>query len=351
MGPELNLVFKRPFIRAVLISTLIYGAMNLLFNQFLLPTAPVIAIRPQISIPMLIGIIYGPGPGFLVGCLGNLLGDSLCGYGPLTFLNWHVGNGVMGFVPGMIHYLGIHRISTVRDFGTAQLSLVIASALGVGFAVLGDLLWVKMMVFPESLNGWIWPAFLTDAVNGFIIVPLLLIAWRFMFITLETRTMLAVTYLLVLAVLGTAFAVTWALYSDQIGDLTSKDAMVRAVYFSGIVSVIILVIGFLVSVFLAKRVTEPVIKISKATEKVENGNYSLNELNDVSSRSDELGQLSRVIQSMASEVKERENRLKRQVSELQIEIDQNAKSREVEEIVESDYFKTLKAKVRSFRDE
>ena len=51
---------------------------------------------------------------------------------------------------------------------------------------------------------------------------------------------------------------------------------------------------------------------------------------------------------MAREVYAREQSLKQQVQELRIQIDEAKKARAVAEITESDYFRTLKERVRDF---
>jgi sensor histidine kinase YesM len=201
------------------------------------------------------------------------------------------------------------------------------------------------MHFPESLNAWILPAFLTDAVNGFILVPILLLAFRRLIMTVETRTIMMVTLLLVLAVMSTTMTITWSVW----GDLASRESMVRAFYFAGIVSLFVLVLGLLVSVVLSKRVTDPVLKLTEAAGSVEKGEYDLAGLDNVSKRQDEFGYLSRVIQKMAEEVHGREQRLRKQVQELRIEIDKVSQAKEVAEIVETDYFKELRKKVKEFR--
>ena len=66
-------------------------------------------------------------------------------------------------------------------------------------------------------------------------------------------------------------------------------------------------------------------------------------------RSDELGQLARVFQKMASEVYAREQRLQQQVQELRISVDESRKAREVAEITETEYFQELQRKARTLR--
>jgi len=333
------------FISRVCICALIYGLLNVISNRFLLPTAPFITLRPQVALPMFVGIAYGPLSGFLTGLTGNLFGDVLCGYGPIKFWHWHIANGLMGLIPGLIRYLHIEKVRSIRDFGIVEVAVVIASGVAVGFAVIADLLLVHEMYFPESLNAWILPAFLTDAVNGFILVPVLLLVFRKLVMTVETRTIMMVTLLLVLTVLSTAMSITWSVWDD----LISRESMVKAFYFAGIVSLFLLVLGLLVSIILSKRVTDPVLKLTEAAGSVEKGEYDLRELDGLSKRPDEFGYLSRVIQKMANEVHGREQRLKKQVQELRIEIDKVSQAKEVAEIVETDYFKSLCDKVKKLR--
>jgi class 3 adenylate cyclase/CRP-like cAMP-binding protein len=54
---------------------------------------------------------------------------------------------------------------------------------------------------------------------------------------------------------------------------------------------------------------------------------------------------------MAVQVKEREEALRRQVRRLSIQIDQAKKDRQVEEIVESDYFQSLRAQAKKLREQ
>jgi hypothetical protein len=54
---------------------------------------------------------------------------------------------------------------------------------------------------------------------------------------------------------------------------------------------------------------------------------------------------------MTIQVKQREEELRRQVRRLSIQIDQAKKERQVEEIVESDYFQSLRAQAKKLREQ
>lgn len=324
----------------------LYGLLNVISNQFVLPAAPIIALRPQVALPMLIGFMYGPLPGFVTGALGNIIGDGLCGYGFFTFWNWHLANGLMGFIPGLITlYPGIRVVRTVWDFGILETSIVAASAVAVGCAVILDIIFIQMMKFPESINAWILPAIITNTVNGFILVPILCLFTRRIIITLETRTILTITGLLVISILSTSLTITWGVWKD----IKSASAMIEQFYFAGIVTVVLLVIGFGASLFFVRRITLPLMHLTEAARAVEKGDYDLPSLGRVSGRTDEIGHLSMVFENMAREVNEREQALKQQVEQLRIRIDRRQQAKEVAEIVETDYFKDLREKVREMR--
>ncbi|MBN1663250.1 MAG: ECF transporter S component [Deltaproteobacteria bacterium] len=329
-----------------LLWAVLYGLMNILSNQLTLPAAPAIAIRPQVALPMIIGFFYGPLPGFVTGFLGNMIGDVLYGYGIGQFWNWHIANGLMGLVPGLAAMLaGIKVMKTVRDFGIIEAAVVVSCAVAVGVAVCLDLLFIHLMKFPESFNAWILPAFIFNAVSGFILVPVFFLLARRVVITLETRTILTITSLLVVAILSTSITITWAMHDD----LTSYNALVNAIYFAGIVSVIMVIIGFASSIYFVKRITGPVTLLTEAAVSVEKGEYDLESIQPVSRRTDELGQLSRVLQNMAGEVYQREQTLKKQVEQLQIRIDRKKMDQDVADIVGTDYFQDLREKVKEFR--
>ncbi len=72
-------------------------------------------------------------------------------------------------------------------------------------------------------------------------------------------------------------------------------------------------------------------------------------LSVVAAREDTLGQLARTFARMASQVQAREERLRRQVEELRIEIDVTRRERKVAEIVASDYFRDLRGRAAELR--
>jgi two-component system, cell cycle response regulator len=100
---------------------------------------------------------------------------------------------------------------------------------------------------------------------------------------------------------------------------------------------------------LEREYLEQVEHVVAAAAAVETGTFQRRQLDGVARRDDALGQLARVFQQMATEVRAREQRLKQEVRKLRIEIDEASAARQVAEITESAYFQDLQRKVSKLR--
>ncbi len=94
---------------------------------------------------------------------------------------------------------------------------------------------------------------------------------------------------------------------------------------------------------------EQVGHVIRAAGAVEAGESHVAELAGVAARGDALGTLARVFSRMADEVRAREERLKEEVRELRIEIDEARQARKVSEITSTEYFKDLRARASELR--
>lgn len=119
--------------------------------------------------------------------------------------------------------------------------------------------------------------------------------------------------------------------------------------FVALVALVTVLIGTAVSIVLARRVTQPVSQLTAAAQAVETGDFTPEGLDATAARRDELGRLGRVFQTMAGAVYARERDLRRQVQELQVEVDEVKKARQVAEITETDYFQELRRKGEQLR--
>jgi PleD family two-component response regulator len=90
--------------------------------------------------------------------------------------------------------------------------------------------------------------------------------------------------------------------------------------------------------------------LTDAAAALENDTFDPDSISAVASRTDALGQLTRLFQRMAREFQIRERRLKKQVAELRIEVDKAKQTQQVKKIVGSDYFKQLRDQADDLRD-
>jgi two-component system cell cycle response regulator len=94
---------------------------------------------------------------------------------------------------------------------------------------------------------------------------------------------------------------------------------------------------------------EQVGHVTAAAAAVEEGRFDLEALEEPARRDDALGRLARVFQRMAREVRAREERLQRQVTDLRIEIDEARQTTKVAEVTETAYFQELRAQAADLR--
>jgi len=95
---------------------------------------------------------------------------------------------------------------------------------------------------------------------------------------------------------------------------------------------------------------EQVKVVMGAAAAVEENRFEPSTLDQLSKRDDALGQLARVFQKMAREVRLREEKLKQQVTELKIALDETRQKKKVAEITDTDYFRSLRSEADSLRN-
>jgi HAMP domain-containing protein len=116
---------------------------------------------------------------------------------------------------------------------------------------------------------------------------------------------------------------------------------------TGITSIVVIVMVFLISGFL----TRPVIALTRHAERIGEGDYEQDLSGLTPGRfSDEIGTLAQVFEIMVGKVHRREEKLKQQVVELQIMIDESKRQEQVEGIVDTDFFRDLQSKAKKMRE-
>ena len=115
-----------------------------------------------------------------------------------------------------------------------------------------------------------------------------------------------------------------------------------------------LLVVILINFLLRQYVIQPVGVMGELAGKISaddiaSADIEADNLVRISTRADELGQMTRLFQKMAREVVSRTQTLKNQVRQLRIEIDGIKRQKQVQEVVETDFFRDLQRKALEMR--
>ncbi len=155
------------------IGAALYAVLSVATNFLQIPAAANVSIRPAVAIPMFFGLAFGPWVGLITGFVGNLISDLVSGYGFWPW--WDLGNGLMGFVPGLI-YLMMTDFRSVGDLVKAEVMVIVGAAVGMFVASFSEI-WVSGIDFTTAMATNFVPSFISNVVNGLILVPILMIAY------------------------------------------------------------------------------------------------------------------------------------------------------------------------------
>ena len=155
------------------IGAALYAVLSVATNFLQIPAAANVSIRPAVAIPMFFGLAFGPWVGLIAGFVGNLISDLVSGYGFWPW--WDLGNGLMGFVPGLV-YLTMTDFRSTGDLIKAEIMVILGAAVGMFVASVSEI-WVSGIDFTTAMATNFVPSFISNVVNGLILVPILMIAY------------------------------------------------------------------------------------------------------------------------------------------------------------------------------
>lgn len=158
------------------IGAALYGVLSLF--SFLLPGTTNVSIRPAFALVPFFGYAFGPLVGLFVGFVGNSIGDQINGYGFLTYWNWSLANGLVGFVAGLAP-LYVGKLMS-GSLGQRAIGGAIAGVVGsiVGFLFVFSDIWVGGQSFESLLTTGYIPIVVADIIVSLILIPVLVYAWE-----------------------------------------------------------------------------------------------------------------------------------------------------------------------------
>ena len=135
-----------------------------------------------------------------------------------------------------------------------------------------------------------------------------------------------------------------ASYVDEVQDEILRSGLIAFVVSYGLISWLVYI--------MAGIVTKPIVKLAGVSQDIGDGNYDqdLDTFGSKGKLEDEIDTLINTFKIMIGKVAEREKTLRSRVQQLEIMIDEGKRETQVQDIVDSDFFKDLKDKAQSMRD-
>lgn len=132
--------------------SILYALISWTTNIFRYPDISTITLRLGVVVPILMGLAFGPAVGFVVGSAGNHLGDFISGWG--FFPLWNLGNGLMGLVAGLIHFVP-NKYRAVPRLLTAEL-IILLLLLATQFLAEVQATWLVVYVWLIAVAAVAW---------------------------------------------------------------------------------------------------------------------------------------------------------------------------------------------------
>ncbi|MDR3230405.1 MAG: ECF transporter S component, partial [Synergistaceae bacterium] len=252
-------------------ATLLFALCNALTS--FVPLLEVYQIRVQVAIPMLSGYLAGPGAGFLIGLLGNILGDALSGTGALRFAaSFSVCNGIYGLMMGLFGRKN-RRFDNPEDVGRLYVFMLFAIAAGTFYAA-----FVEALAFGANLATEFERLCVSIIVSNYI-ASAMLVPW-FLYATGRVRKTIVQKYTLFLYYFSFALAVSSVglvlyLLSFRFDFGNSHVAAHTFMYDVLIVPVIaVIVVGTLASSGMTRRIVKPLLELSREIRQISSGGFT-----------------------------------------------------------------------------
>jgi uncharacterized membrane protein len=155
------------------IGAALYGVLGYLVS-IVIPGTNNVALRPAFGLVTFFGFAFGPIVGLFTGLVGNMVIDTLSGYGTFTAWNWSIANGLVGLIAGILAATSLAQIGG-KLVGPAIVAAV-ATLIGMLFV------FTDMFVFGNDFNTaltgsylWVlWP----NLAAAIILTPILVAAWE-----------------------------------------------------------------------------------------------------------------------------------------------------------------------------
>lgn len=306
----------------LLVCALVIAAYALT-NYFLrihLPGVSNVDLRPQIVLIFIVGYLYGPFYGFLVGFAGNFCTDLLFGYGLRYLPSWTIGNGLIGALIGLFPYRRAESLERIGRMVGLIIMLIFVNTVSLAYAAGMESLLDKHLPSAINFRYFYVPALLSNIIGTLVLFPAILLGLRKFKLNYPIKLSLAAYYLTVLLlalswiVLSPTYHIIPTLYHPYSLSIEQGNALVDAFSYWSLMLVILLFLSFVVSGWMSKAVISPLKRLEDAVLDVLRGDpSSAQKLDGLARRSDEVGILSYAVQLLSEELWETQKLSRREL--------------------------------------
>jgi uncharacterized membrane protein len=132
------------------IGAALYGVLTWWANAAALPSVSLVSLRPTVCLPIFFGFVFGPVVGFFTGAVGNILGDFLTGWG--VFPVWDIGNGFIGFVPGLVLLFADKK----RSLNALTIAVAVLVVIAMAIVLINPVVPHPWTGEETNFGGWVW---------------------------------------------------------------------------------------------------------------------------------------------------------------------------------------------------
>ncbi|MET9338280.1 ECF transporter S component [Nonomuraea sp. NPDC003804] len=153
----------------------LYAVLGLI--SFTIPGTQLVDVRPAFALVMFFGIRFGPIVGLFTGLVGNIVIDTIKGYGTFTYWHWSVSNALAGLLAAVLFALLASRIKR-QAWRLIVVGIIAELALALGFLFSITDMWLQGSAFETWLATAYGPLLVSNTLVALILTPALDAVWE-----------------------------------------------------------------------------------------------------------------------------------------------------------------------------
>lgn len=301
----------KPGFRRILATTAVILAYSLLnfFMRIHLPGVSEVDLRPQVVLLVLIGYLYGPLYGFIAGFVSNFCSDILLGHGLRYLPSWTIGNGLIGALIGFYPYRKRIRLDQIGQLAWLVLFLIFVNVVALSYAAGMENFLNRNLTSAVNFRYFYLPATLSNVLSTLVLLPVILLMLGRLKKKYPLKLALANYYLIAILLFTVWIAlvptnqVYQTLFASASLEVAKGNALVDAFNQWALMLVMMLILSFFISSWMAKAIVNPLKQLESAVFATLKGDSAAaDHLASLVKREDEVGILSYTVRLLSEQL-------------------------------------------------